>query len=160
MKRELLSIYNHRADMVILNITVEDIYYQVMAHFIEDEWVISALDTDTRLLRPHVLDCAGRLLSEQGYVVGNHKEKTPPQGPESLKRNELSAHYKKDSEGKDLIARWADRYDIETFRVLMWAMLEKYNDRLGKKDLPAKEVAKMADYAKRWAEVEAEDALR
>lgn len=59
-----------------------------------------------------------------------------------------------DKNGQDLIDRWAERYTIEEFRVLMWAMLEKYNERLGKKDLPVSEVRKIADYAARWLEVE------
>lgn len=60
--------------------------------------------------------------------------------------------YKRD--GKDLIDRWHERYSIEEFRVLMWAMMEKYNERLGKKDDIAQEVQKIADYAQRWAEKE------
>jgi len=60
----------------------------------------------------------------------------------------------KDKEGKDLIDRWEERYTIEEFRVLMWAMIEKYNERLGKKDSPVSEVRKIADYATRWLEVE------
>lgn len=58
---------------------------------------------------------------------------------------------------KDLIDRWHERYSIEEFRVLMWAMMEKYNERLGKKDCPAQEVAKIADFAARWAEKEAKE---
>lgn len=59
-----------------------------------------------------------------------------------------------DENDQDLIDRWAERYTIEEFRVLMWAMIEKYNERLGKKDVPANEVRKIADYAARWLEVE------
>lgn len=58
--------------------------------------------------------------------------------------------------GKDLIDRWHERYSIEEFRVLMWAMMEKYNERLGKKDDIAQEVRKIADYAQRWADKEGE----
>lgn len=56
--------------------------------------------------------------------------------------------------GKDLIDRWHERYTPQEFRVLMFAMIEKYNERLGKKDDIAQEVRKMADYANRWAEKE------
>ena len=60
--------------------------------------------------------------------------------------------YRRD--GKDLIDRWHERYSAEEFRVLMFAMIEKYNERLGKKDDIAQEVRKIADYAQRWAEKE------
>jgi hypothetical protein len=61
---------------------------------------------------------------------------------------------KYERDGKDLIDRWHERYSAEEFRVLMFAMIEKYNERLGKKDDIAQEVRKMADYANRWAEKE------
>lgn len=54
-------------------------------------------------------------------------------------------------DGTDSIDKWAARYTPEEFRVIMWVMVEKYHDRLGKKDLIAKEVRKMADYMNRWA---------
>jgi len=55
---------------------------------------------------------------------------------------------------KDLIDRWADRYSIEEFRLIMWAMIEKYNTRLGKKDDVLLELKKMQDYLNRWILVE------
>lgn len=63
-----------------------------------------------------------------------------------------------DENGKDLIDEWAERYPIEIFRVIMWCQIEKYHRRLGKKDDVLLEVLKIADYAKRWADVEAERA--
>ena len=36
----------------------------------------------------------------------------------------------------------------------MWAMMEKYNTRLGRKDSIISEVGKMADYMNRWLEYE------
>jgi hypothetical protein len=60
----------------------------------------------------------------------------------------------KDSKGKDTIDKWIERYPLETFRVIMWIQMEKYNDRLGKKDSPVGEVRKIADYAARWLQVE------
>jgi len=60
----------------------------------------------------------------------------------------------KDSKGKDTIDKWMERYPLETFRVIMWIQMEKYNDRLGKKDSPVEEVRKIADYAARWLQVE------
>lgn len=59
-----------------------------------------------------------------------------------------------DDEGKDLIDEWAETYPIETLRVLMWEQMRKYHRRLGKKDDIKKEVEKIADYARRWLEVE------
>ena len=40
------------------------------------------------------------------------------------------------ADGRDTIDRWADRYadQPEIFRELMWCQMEKYHDRLGKKD--------------------------
>lgn len=57
-------------------------------------------------------------------------------------------------DGKDLIDKWADRYSPEEFRLIMFAMMEKYQSRLGKKDSIAKECRKIADYANRLALVE------
>ena len=66
-------------------------------------------------------------------------------------------HYKKD-DGTDTIDKWALRYrdDPDKFREVMWCLMEKYKDRLGKKDSIKKEVGKIADYAARWAAFEAE----
>lgn len=66
-------------------------------------------------------------------------------------------HYRKD-DGTDTIDKWAERYkdNPEIFRELMWCLMEKYKDRLGKKDDIKKEVGKIADYAARWAAVESE----
>lgn len=60
----------------------------------------------------------------------------------------------KGSDGKDTIDKWADRYPIEIFREIMWVQMEKYKDRLGKKDEVVKEVRKIAKYAARWLQVE------
>ena len=60
----------------------------------------------------------------------------------------------KDKEGRDLIDRWAVNFEPAEFRVIMWAMMEKYQARLGKKDDIKKEVYKIADYAQRWLEYE------
>ena len=62
----------------------------------------------------------------------------------------------KNEDGSDLIDRWANTYEQEAFRMLMWAMVEKYNTRLGKKDSIVSEVGKMADYMNRWLEYEKE----
>ena len=57
-------------------------------------------------------------------------------------------------EGKDLIDRWAETKTPEQFRTIMFAMIEKYETRLGKKDSVVNEVTKMADYMERWRQYE------
>ena len=57
-------------------------------------------------------------------------------------------------EGKDLIDRWAETKTPEQFRTIMFAMIEKYETRLGKKDSVVSEVTKMADYMERWRQYE------
>ena len=57
--------------------------------------------------------------------------------------------YKK-ADGMDKIDEWARDKTHDQFRTIMWAMCEKYESRLGKKDAIVKEVGKMADYMHRW----------
>jgi len=76
---------------------------------------------------------------------GEHYEK-----PETT--HDVSHHKRKD--GTDLIDEWWNKYEPEVARVLMWEMVNKYNNRLGKKDPVHIEVAKMADYMARWSEKE------
>ena len=78
---------------------------------------------------------------------GEHYEK-----PETT--HDVSHHKRKD--GTDLIDEWWNKYEPEVARVLMWEMVNKYNNRLGKKDPVHIEVAKMADYLARWSEKEFE----
>jgi hypothetical protein len=63
-----------------------------------------------------------------------------------------------DEDGNDLIDRWAIRYTPEVFRIIMFAMMEKYQTRLGQKDSIAKECRKIADFANRLALKEEADA--
>lgn len=58
------------------------------------------------------------------------------------------------ADGTDTIDKWAATRSIDAFRVIMFAQIEKYNDRLGKKDPILEEVTKMADYMNRWVEYE------
>ena len=78
---------------------------------------------------------------------GEHYEK-----PETT--HDVSHHKRKD--GTDLIDEWWNKYEPEVARVLMWEMVNKYKNRLGKKDPVHIEVAKMADYLARWSEKEFE----
>jgi len=57
-------------------------------------------------------------------------------------------------DGKDLIDKWAERYNQEEFRLIMLAMIEKYMTRMGRKDSIASECRKIADFANRLALVE------
>lgn len=59
-------------------------------------------------------------------------------------------------DGTDTIDKWAATRTNEVFREIMFAQVEKYNDRLGKKDSIVSEVGKMADYMNRWLEYEKE----
>lgn len=59
-----------------------------------------------------------------------------------------------DTGGKDLIDRWAERYTPEEFDLVIWTVMERYSERLGKKDERVKEIRKIADYAARWLAVE------
>ena len=63
--------------------------------------------------------------------------------------------YLKD-DGTDTIDKWATTRSNEAFRDIMFAQVEKYHDRLGKKDSIVSEVGKMADYMNRWLEYEKE----
>ncbi len=59
-----------------------------------------------------------------------------------------------DDAGMDLIDEWARTETHETFRKIMYAMIQKYNKRLGKKAPIQEETAKMLDYMSRWHEYE------
>ena len=59
-------------------------------------------------------------------------------------------------DGTDTIDKWAATRSNEAFRDIMFAQVEKYHDRLGKKDSIVSEVGKMADYMNRWLEYEKE----
>lgn len=78
---------------------------------------------------------------------GEHYEK-----PETT--HDVSHHKRQD--GTDLIDEWWNKYEPEVARILMWEMVNKYKNRLGKKDPVHIEVAKMADYLARWSEKEFE----
>lgn len=74
---------------------------------------------------------------------------------ETLSINTKQERYlDEDGSGEDLIDHWAKTRTRDQFRAIMYAMVEKYNKRLGKKDLVINEVAKMADYMNRWLEYE------
>lgn len=58
------------------------------------------------------------------------------------------------SKDRDLIDEWAEKRSHEDFRAIMWAMMEKYQCRLGKKGPIPEETGKMLDYMARWNEYE------
>lgn len=59
-----------------------------------------------------------------------------------------------DDNGEDLIDEWARTRNHDEFRAIMFAQIEKYQRRLGKKDTVANETGKMLDYMRRWHEQE------
>ena len=59
-----------------------------------------------------------------------------------------------DSSGMDWIDEFAANNSIEEFRAAMRFTIGKYERRLGKKDDRSKELYKIADYYKRWSDVE------
>lgn len=59
--------------------------------------------------------------------------------------------------GQDWIDICAEQLTTEEFRGAMKFTIGKYMRRLGKKDDPAQEVTKIADYAERWRQYETED---
>ena len=56
----------------------------------------------------------------------------------------------------DQIDKWAQDKTHDQFRTIMWAMMEKYQCRLGKKAPIPEETAKMLDYMDRWHQYELE----
>ena len=62
----------------------------------------------------------------------------------------------KDENGLDWIDEFAANNSIEGFRAAMRFTIGKYERRLGKKDAMSKELYKIADYYKRWSQVESE----
>lgn len=156
MKLKGIVAYKAPSGDLVLNIDSSNGFYQVKAEKLGDGFNPRAFDADGHMIPREILQASLEWLNQRGYPTHPDELKTTHRGSESLKRNEFgpTKHYEQDENGDDLIARWSKRYSIEEFRALMWAMMEKYNDRLGKKDTPAKEVAKIADYATRWAEVE------
>lgn len=147
-KMELLSIVPEAGGRICMNIRKGFDDYHVLADIHNGFLTLEAAHPKD------VLGFAQRCLREKGYPYRREPVKTSPQAPESLETH--NKHYAVDENGDDLIDRWSKRYSIEEVRVLMWAMMEKYNDRLGKKDEPKKEVQKIATFAARWAKIEAE----
>tara|TARA_R110000803_G_scaffold4054_8_gene13904 strand:- start:1489 stop:1899 length:411 start_codon:yes stop_codon:yes gene_type:complete len=91
----------------------------------------------------------GRRKAEQVVVGSGTALNTEMKSPTVVKqvRYELG-------NGEDLIDKWARDYTRERFRHVMWAMIDKYNCRLGKKAPIPEETAKMKDYMSRWHEYE------
>lgn len=109
----------------------------------------SVFEIDFRLLDDYYADKDADIRTQNAAAIedGEHYEK-----PETT--HDVSHHKRKD--GTDLIDEWWNKYEPEVARVLMWEMVNKYSNRLGKKDPVHIEVAKMADYMARWSEKEFE----
>lgn len=74
---------------------------------------------------------------------------------DSIKTNfgmtpQISPHYTTDSTGKDFLQRFFETKSPEAVHGAMTFLMGKYIDRLGKKDAPEKELAKIIDYATRY----------
>ena len=106
-------------------------------------------EIDFRLLDDYYSDKDADIRAQNAAAIeeGERYEK-------SETTHDVSHHKRKD--GTDLIDEWWNKYEPEVARVLMWEMVNKYKDRLGKKDPVHIEVAKMADYMARWSEKELE----
>lgn len=64
--------------------------------------------------------------------------------------SKISPHYTADSTGKDYLQRFFENSAPEEVKGAMVFTIGKYIDRLGKKDAPEKELAKIIDYATRY----------
>lgn len=69
---------------------------------------------------------------------------------ELVKSSEKNSHYTTDSTGKDYLQRFFENSTPEEVKGAMVFTMGKYIDRLGKKDAPEKELAKIIDYATRY----------
>lgn len=61
-----------------------------------------------------------------------------------------SPHYTANADGKDFLQRFFENSTPEEVKGAMVFTIGKYIDRLGKKDAPEKELAKIIDYATRY----------
>lgn len=116
----------------------------------------------------HPDDQGNQIVTKQQFVDAYNEKKSPVNESSKVECHEIKfnpsalnngkviltpPHYSV-IEGKDLIARFAESYKTDEFRGAMRFNIEKYIDRLGKKDSLVKELRKIADYATRWAEYE------
>lgn len=62
----------------------------------------------------------------------------------------ISPHYTTDADGKDYLQRFFENETPESVRGAMVFTIGKYIERLGKKDAPEKELAKVIDYCTRY----------
>lgn len=69
---------------------------------------------------------------------------------EEAKDGAISPHYTTDLAGKDFLQRFFETKSPEAVHGAMTFLIGKYIDRLGKKDAPEKELAKVIDYATRY----------
>ena len=98
-------------------------------------------------------------VSEKEFPEESRIDAIGQNGGDGLHYSELDAPDKKqerytNDDGQDLIDEWATKLSHAEFRVIMFAMIEKYNRRLGKKAPVHEETAKMQDYMQRWHEYE------
>lgn len=64
--------------------------------------------------------------------------------------DKISPHYTENADGKDYLQRFFENSTPEEVKGAMVFTIGKYIERLGKKDAPEKELAKVIDYATRY----------
>lgn len=64
--------------------------------------------------------------------------------------SKISPHYTENADGKDYLQRFFESETPEAVRGAMVFTIGKYIERLGKKDAPEKELAKVIDYCTRY----------
>lgn len=117
----------------------EKVLKELNSYFNKKEASVTILTSYIRRIYPSVS------LKEIGEIINEFKD-----GKEPMKQERYL-----DKEGKkDLIDRWAETRTHDQFRTIIFAMIEKYFTRLGKKDGMLQEVTKMHDYMTRWLEYE------
>ena len=134
----------------------------------DDEWSWRHCKPDILILPYFIANWKSTIITKQQFVDAYNEKKSPVNESSKVECHEIKfnpsalnngkviltpPHYSV-IEGKDLIARFAESYKTDEFRGAMRFNIEKYIDRLGKKDSLVKELRKIADYATRWAEYE------
>ncbi len=91
----------------------------------------------------------------ESNIIGDLElvEKRPLSEPCEVDDFTKQPRYKGD-DGLDWIDEFARDNSIEDFRAAMRFTIGKYEKRLGKKDARSKELYKIADYYKRWSDIE------
>lgn len=107
------------------------------------EGTVASVDESTRPVEVDFGECVG------GYKSWWFREEHIDFAP-IASFSIISPHYTTDSTGKDYLQRFFENSTPEEVKGAMVFTMGKYIDRLGKKDAPEKELAKIIDYATRY----------